>query len=118
MSTLTRLRAVLNELSQLVGGEKGELIATLADLFEEQFVKQNNTAAQIMANIELGLSNHLQLLQKEVADLKVLMVERQRNASVRDEVVSGKLHTLSNFIVSLEGKIDEIVQMLTNADDE
>lgn len=120
MSDLTQLQIknTLLELAGTVGGREGKLIASFAELLELQFSEVSNEVASMSTETEKALIHHLELLQAEVTNVKTMLVSRLNSMDrvVDDQNMSmrQKLHSVSNFIMSLETKIDELAALLTD----
>lgn len=116
--TLLQIKNTLLKLAESVGGEKGTLIASFAELLELQFGEVSNDNMLLSQQIEQGLVRHLELLQAEVTSFKTMLVSRlnamDRIVDDQNATMRQKLHSVSNFIMSLEQKIDELAMLLTD----
>lgn len=103
MPYATQLRELLEQLANTVDPEtRRELIRQFGLALENRLTQINSNSAAVIGKVELDLREEINRLRREIIEA----IELNR------ELTSGKTHQLSNFVMSLENKIDELMQMV------
>ena len=120
MPYLTQIRENIRRLADghLTDEERSQLLRDLADLFVHQFNRQNNNAAVIIEKEVLDIEQQFDTLASEVRAVRELMILRQNTLEqmVKDNHTNAanKAHQISNYVMAMEAKLNDIVELLTN----
>lgn len=114
MHTRRRTQAILRELAKEQDlTKRGELIIAFSDALEQRLINLNNSAAAIMGRIENDLRDELSRISGEIAALRALMDRSIAERADFEHSVRAKTHTISNQVMGIEYRFDELAQAIT-----
>lgn len=103
MPYATQLRELLEQLANTTDPTlRRDLIRQFGLALEKRLTQINSNQAAVIGKVEIDLRDEISRLRREILEA----IETNR------ELTSGKTHQLSNFVMSLENKIDELMQVV------
>jgi len=97
-------------------GSDPNLLNELSAAMEDQINKINNTSAARIGSVENEINLQIDMIRVELRNLADLNAQRHRDIKndivINREATSSKLHSLSNHMMGLTSKIDELAELV------